>query len=293
MKKILWLFMFACILLSCNDGDIIVTNFDFEDATLQDCTTVTQTVFFKINPNVNESISLVLTTSDVLFTATGTETFELSEGTNYVSYRLFNDVVTANYFCNPLPPTSPLTNQEYSGTSGTVQLISETTLVDNDGLETVESDDVLQEGQGDLDGDGIPNFYDFDDDGDNVPTAVEIGPDPDNPRDTDNDGTPDYLDMDDDEDGVLTRYEDTNGNLNPLDDTSGTAGPAYLNPLISETNVIDEYRVHTYNLSSEGIITITNLVLVSEEETINFDTFNFGSNDNITNLTITITPVIE
>ncbi len=277
-------------LASCNDGDIIVTNFDFDDASLQSCETITQTVFFKINPDINESISLIITTSNILFEGTGNEEFTLSESSNIINYRLFNDEVTSDYFCNPIPPTTPITSQEFIGTSGTVQLISVTTLDDNDGIETVDSDDDMEEGTGDLDGDGIPNFYDADDDGDNVLTAVEIGLDPENPRDSDNDGIPDYLDIDDDGDMVLTRNEDLNEDLDPLNDTTGTDGPNYLNDEVAIITIVNEYREHIYNLSSDGTININNLVLVNESETINFDTFNFGSNDDIRTEIITLTP---
>lgn len=290
MKILFKLCALSLLFSSCNDGDLIVTNFDFEDAALQDCETQTQTVFFKINPEVDESISLIIETTDELFITSGIEEYELNASSNIVNYRLYGDEVTSAYFCNPVPPTSPSTTQEYLGTSGTVLLTSVTTLDDNDGIDTVDSADDMEEGTGDLDNDGIPNYYDLDDDGDNVFTAVEIGDDEDNPRDTDGDGIPDYLDIDDDNDGVLTRHEDANGDLNPLNDVTGTDGPNYLNPAVTISNIIDEYRPHTYNLTSDGTITIENLVLVSDSETINFETFDFGSSDGIRNETITVFP---
>lgn len=291
MKNILLIFGISILLFACDDGDVIVTNFDFEDAPLQVCETLTQTVFYKINPNANESISLILETTNDLFITSGTELYQLNESANLVNYRLFDALVTDDYFCNPVPPTTPKTTQEYLGTSGFVRITSITVLNDNDGIETVDSDDVMAEGTGDLDMDGIPNYYDIDDDGDNVLTTVEIGNDPDNPRDTDNDGKPDYLDIDDDGDGVLTRYEVTTpGDLNPLNATTGTEGPNYLNPNITIENIVDEYRPHSYNLTSDGIIVIQNLVLVNAEETINFETFNFGNRDGIRNETVNVIP---
>ena len=52
------------------------------------------------------------------------------------------------------------------------------------------------EGNGDPDGDGVPNFMDDDSDGDGVPDRIEAGDlDPaTTPRDGDGDGVPDYLD---------------------------------------------------------------------------------------------------
>ncbi len=57
-----------------------------------------------------------------------------------------------------------------------------------------------EEGFGDADGDGIPDFCEEDDDGDGVPSADDGGGDPN--VDTDGDGTPDVEDPDSDNDGI-------------------------------------------------------------------------------------------
>ena len=269
MRKLVLLILIPLLFQGCNDGDIIVTNFDFEDAQLQQCGDTSNVVFFKINPQVNESISLLIPTSQELFIETGTQTFNLSSTGSIVNYRGFDDSVTSSYFCNPVPATSPGVVLEYIGTSGIASLISETTLDDFDGIDFVNSDDLSQEGFGDFDGDGIPNYHDFDDDGDNVLTSQEIGEDPLNPRDTDLDGMPDYLDPDDDNDGVLTINEDIDQNLNPADDIATPGGlPNYLDPDITTSVVIEAYKEHLYNRTSDGTIIIDNLVLVSTQEQI-------------------------
>lgn len=62
----------------------------------------------------------------------------------------------------------------------------------------------MDEGDGDLDGDGIPNSEDDDSDGDMIPDAVEAGDMSctSDPIDTDMDGTPDFLDRDSNGDTV-------------------------------------------------------------------------------------------
>jgi len=291
MKKLVLLIFIPLLFQGCNDGDIIVTNFDFEDAQLQQCGDTSNVVFFKINPQVNESISLLIPTSQELFIETGTQTFNLSSTGSIVNYRGFDDSVTSSYFCNPVPATSPGVVLEYIGTSGIANLISETTLDDFDGIDFVNSDDLSQEGFGDFDGDGIPNYHDFDDDGDNVLTSQEIGEDPLNPRDTDLDGMPDYLDPDDDNDGVLTINEDIDQNLNPADDIATPGGlPNYLDPDITTSVVIEAYKEHLYNRTSDGTIIIDNLVLVSTQEQIIIETFTLGDIDQIRNETIVLTP---
>ena len=289
-KRLLFIFL-PILFVGCNDGDIIVTNFDFEDAQLQQCGDTSNVVFFKINPQVNESISLLIPTSQELFIETGTQTFNLSSTGSIVNYRGFDDSVTSGYFCNPVPATSPGVVLEYIGTSGIARLISETTLDDFDGIDFVNSDDLSQEGFGDFDGDGIPNYHDFDDDGDNVLTSQEIGEDPLNPRDTDLDGMPDYLDPDDDNDGVLTINEDIDQNLNPADDIATPGGlPNYLDPDITTSVVIEAYKEHLYNRTSDGTIIIDNLVLVSTQEQIIIQTYTLGVIEQIRNETIVLTP---
>ena len=291
MKKLVLLILIPLLFQGCNDGDIIVTNFDFEDAQLQQCGDTSNVVFFKINPQVNESISLLIPTSQELFIETGTQTFNLSSTGSIVNYRGFDDSVTSSYFCNPVPATSPGVVLEYIGTSGIANLISETTLDDFDGIDFVNSDDLSQEGFGDFDGDGIPNYHDFDDDGDNVLTSQEIGEDPLNPRDTDLDGMPDYLDPDDDNDGVLTINEDIDQNLNPADDIATPGGlPNYLDPDITTSVVIEAYKEHLYNRTSDGTIIIDNLVLVSTQEQIIIQTYTLGVIEQIRNETIVLTP---
>ena len=291
MRKLVLLILIPLLFQGCNDGDIIVTNFDFEDAQLQQCGDTSNVVFFKINPQVNESISLLIPTSQELFIETGTQTFNLSSTGSIVNYRGFDDSVTSSYFCNPVPATSPGVVLEYIGTSGIANLISETTLDDFDGIDFVNSDDLSQEGFGDFDGDGIPNYHDFDDDGDNVLTSQEIGEDPLNPRDTDLDGMPDYLDPDDDNDGVLTINEDIDQNLNPADDiATPVGGPNYLDPDITTSVVIEAYKEHLYNRTSDGTIIIDNLVLVSTQEQIIIQTYTLGVIEQIRNETIVLTP---
>ncbi|MBF4986473.1 gliding motility-associated C-terminal domain-containing protein, partial [Nonlabens mediterrranea] len=84
-------------------------------------------------------------------------------------------------------------------------------------MDNVSNGDEL--GQGDTDGDGIPDVFDIDDDGDGVATIYEDydgDNDPTN-QDSDGDGIPDYLDTDDDGDGLATADEGANpdGDLNP------------------------------------------------------------------------------
>ncbi len=284
-------------LISCNDGDIILTSFDFDETNLENCGGPGGYLFFNLNSAGTESLTLRLGTNDELFLVSDTLTTTLDGTSNFVNYRLFDDVVTANYFCNEVPPTSPNVTTEYFADSGTSTLITTSLFSDNDSL-TEE-----QEGTtADTDMDGLLDFYDFDDDGDNVPTLLELdteNADEDNnpltnPKDTDSDGIPDYLDDDDDGDGVLTRFEDTNMNLDPTDDITDVAvGADYLNAEVSNSIEINEYREHSYDFVSSVVLILNNLVLTNGEEQIIRETLQMGNIDNIASGTVFVTPLVN
>jgi hypothetical protein len=285
MKNLLAVLSFLLLSLSCNDGDIIVTSFDFDDEDLELCGDSDTYVFFKINNTGLESISLQIQPTGTLFLESGTTSFTLNTTANFVNYRKYDGDLSSDYFCSSIPPTSPVVTLDYLGTSGTAVLITETTLDDNDNLVEVEDDSI------DTDGDGIPNYYDYDDDGDNVPTAAEIGLDPLNPRDSDGDSIPDYLDDDDDNDSILTRNEDLNNDLNPANDISDpSVGPDYLNAAITTETIVNAYRSHTYNLSSDIQLQLENLVLVNSQEQITQEFLDLGQKANVVSGTVTVTP---
>tara|TARA_R110000772_G_scaffold134656_4_gene243268 strand:- start:49 stop:909 length:861 start_codon:yes stop_codon:yes gene_type:complete len=286
MKKIFGLIVVFVLGISCNDGDIIVTSFDFDDQDLEACGGPGAYVFFKINTSTQESISLILNTTDVLFMESGIVEYTLDES-NFVNYRKFDEGISSDYFCSSIPPSSPIAIQNYLANSGTALLTTITTLDDNDNIEEAIDDT-------DTDGDRLLNYYDFDDDGDNIPTTAEIGDDPLNPRDSDGDGIPDYLDEDDDNDLILTRNEDLNLNLNPLDDiTEPTVGPDYLNANVSIETTVNQYILHTYLLSSDMSLLLQNLVLVNSEEELIVEVIDLGVLPNVLQGTVPITPAFN
>lgn len=120
MRKILALLLFIPMIQSCDDGDVILTNFNFENATLQSCGDVGNYVFYKVNPKVFESLSLKLGTSDSLYNKEESKTYQLNGSTNFVNYRMYDGPLGSDYFCNSIPPTSPKTVTDYRGNSGSV-----------------------------------------------------------------------------------------------------------------------------------------------------------------------------
>jgi hypothetical protein len=285
MRKFCALILLATLLFSCNDGEVIVTSFNFEDTDLQFCQGASSLVFFKINDASNESLSLQIEADDAAFAQSGAFQFQLNETTNFINYRTFDNPPTASYFCNSIPPTSPIVSQDYVGTDGTANLVVTAVFNDNDGIEEDVESDL------DTDEDGLLDYFDFDDDGDNVPTSAELGNDPNNPIDTDEDGIPNYLDDDDDGDGVLTRNEATEDDIDPTNNiTDDNVGADYLNPAIAVETIIDIYIEHQYDFVSSATLFVTNAVFTNGEEQLTQESLDLGTITNIAAGTTSITP---
>lgn len=273
MKKFLYLLLTLSLVTSCDDGDLIVTDFNFENRNLEWCGDTENQVLFNINnQQVHEALafrfSLNTPTPRFLSTETGQLSIPLT-AENQVIYRVFDGEVTADYFCNSIPPVSPSVTEEFRSTSGGEVIINTTLNNSNDH----DGDGIPSELEGmaanlDTDGDGIPDYLDIDDDGDNILTRVEIEVEAansvNNYPDSDNDGIPDYLDADDDNDEVLTRNEDWNMNNNPADDRNEEGLPHYLNPEITDFFEVTTVRENIISRSFRYRLTAENLTLLKQ-----------------------------
>lgn len=292
MNRFLFLLIFSSIFIqSCDDGDIIVRSFNFDNAELKTCGDVGNYVFYKVNPDSKESLSLKMEVLDSLYREEGIVNYALNGTTILVDYRTYDTALGNNYFCSSIPPTSPNVTVEYVASSGTAVFTTTFLIEDNDGVPRE------YEFAGDTDGDGLDDMYDFDDDGDNVPTVFELNLEDDdedpfsNPKDTDGDGVPDFLDNDDDNDGVLTRFEDENLDLDPKNDiTDPTVGPDYLNPEVANSYEVFQHQPHEYQIFKSVQITLKDLVLVRGDEQIIIETLDMGTIENVEIITKTVTP---
>ncbi|WP_271393915.1 hypothetical protein [Aequorivita sinensis] len=292
MNRFLFLLILSSIFIqSCDDGDIIVRSFNFDNAELKTCGDVGNYVFYKVNPDSKESLSLKMEVLDSLYREEGIVNYALNGTTILVDYRTYDAALGNNYFCSSIPPTSPNVTVEYVASSGTAVFTTTFLIEDNDGVPRE------YEFAGDTDDDGLDDMYDFDDDGDNVPTVFELNLEDDdedpfsNPKDTDGDGVPDFLDNDDDNDGVLTRFEDENLDLDPKNDiTDPTVGPDYLNPEVANSYEVFQHQPHEYQIFKSVQITLKDLVLVRGDEQIIIETLDMGTIENVEIITKTVTP---
>ena len=294
MRQLFFVFL-ALVFLpfnSCDDGDIIDFELDFED-TFEACGD-TDLVLYKTKNDPSESLSLQLsnvTLDDILNVETESGIFEKTytvSTTNPFNYRTYsNTTLPSDLFCNAIPNSEVKITQDIESTSGSADLKTVLTEDDNDGI-PAELEDRNNNGNledDDTDGDGLWDYIDADDDGDNILTKNE-NPDPNSDgdlsdaQDTDGDGTPDYLDEDDDGDDIKTRDEENDSqDQNPANDiTVSEIGPDYLNKDVAnlETPAATKYREHTITQSYVVTLIISDFDL----ELISIDVFDFGVLEN-------------
>ena len=128
MGKYFFFALCAGMLLSCSDGDLQIETIDFDSVAIQYCTapvTNAKNIMFKINED--EALILELQ-SGVLNKGVVGETITTEStvpGQSQVTYRIFSDDVTTNYFCDAIPTTEPTVVDEIEAEDGMV--IVETT----------------------------------------------------------------------------------------------------------------------------------------------------------------------
>ncbi|WP_298537272.1 hypothetical protein [uncultured Algibacter sp.] len=292
MRKLVFTLITLLLILfySCNDGDIITVELDFED-TFESCGSTNLTLY-KTKEDPSESLSLFLNgvTLDDILEVDEDGIFEKAYSintSNPFNYRTYSNTnLPSNLFCNDVPNSEVIITQDIESTSGVAILKTVLTEDDNDGVPALL--DIDEEKNNDTDGDGIPNFIDADDDGDNILTKDE-NPDPNgdgdlsDAQDTDGDSIPDYLDDDDDNDGVKTRDEENDSqDNNPANDQSGSViDPItgverliadYLNDKISTTVEATAYREHSIGQTYEVTLILRDIDI----QIISADFYDFG-----------------
>ncbi|WP_299364244.1 hypothetical protein [Winogradskyella sp.] len=303
MTRWFYTILFLLLLISCDDGDIITVELEF-DMDLERCENdIDSYLIYDLREDPNESLSLIIprtTDNELLFTeptpSNMPTTLTINGTTVRFIYRTYNRAVVSSganqELCDVVPPADLTILQDFEATTGSVDV---TVTIEDDDNDGISSED---EGRGEMDengnypnalntdGDAFPDYLDEDDDNDNVKTIDEIdtsnadgdGNPATNPLDTDNDGTPDYLDTDDDGDGVATIEEDADGDFNPRNDlntnSEGELVAHYLNDL-ETTNYgspgLTDNNIYTRTVNTSFLVRDINLEIFTATE-VNFGT---------------------
>jgi hypothetical protein len=115
MKKLLTLILIL-LLTSCNDGDFDIPAFEFSE-TVNICD---EYLLYIASSNSTEVLILALTPTQLGSTA-GEKNYDIST-TISVTYRIFEEGIDNNYFCQAIPPSTPKVLKELVANSGNVNI---------------------------------------------------------------------------------------------------------------------------------------------------------------------------
>jgi len=115
MKKIITLVLII-VLTSCNDGSFDIPSFEFTE-TVNSCD---EYLLYITNTNSTEVLLLSLTPVQ-LGTEVGEKNYNVSSTTS-VTYRIFEEKIGNDYFCQSIPPSSPKVLKELMATEGSINI---------------------------------------------------------------------------------------------------------------------------------------------------------------------------
>ncbi len=135
MKNLIVL-CFIVLFYSCNDGDLQIETIDFDSVDISTCestVTTSSTIFFKINSK--EALILELQSGVLKNEVSDGAITSLVPSQSILTYRVFSDNVTSNYFCDAIPTTTPSVLEEVEAEDGEVLI---TTILSEGTTDTFE-----------------------------------------------------------------------------------------------------------------------------------------------------------
>ena len=117
LRKILGLVL-VLTLVTCNDGDFEVPSFEF-NTTINSCGDY---VLYRVNSSKTEALILKLSSTQLPDTITSVSKKIPIKNDNLI-YRIFSDEIGSDYFCQDVPPLMPEVREEWTGVSGSNNII--------------------------------------------------------------------------------------------------------------------------------------------------------------------------
>ena len=131
MKKLLVLAASVFLLQACDNGDITLESFNFDTVDVQECTT--NDLVFKINGEELLLLNIPASSFANVETPDGSPRTISVSASNQIIYRIYSGNVTSTNICATIPPASPVVEQEWNATGGTIEIITDA-LYDTDGI---------------------------------------------------------------------------------------------------------------------------------------------------------------
>lgn len=121
MKKYTCLLLFALFLNGCDDGDLTVEEFDFDDVTtISSCTgSEINEVIYKLKDQESLVLQIPKTILKNEVIGNGVQEITIDNTTNKLSYRAYDGPVTSANICDAIRPVNPNVTNEWNATGGT------------------------------------------------------------------------------------------------------------------------------------------------------------------------------
>ncbi len=122
MNKIFLLLASIFMFSACDDGDITLESFNFNDVDIQE--SCVENYLFKINDNELLLLNIPFTVFENAITPEN-EPRVTNIGSNCsILYRLYSDVINAAFICATITPATPVVQKEWQAQGGTVEVIT-------------------------------------------------------------------------------------------------------------------------------------------------------------------------
>ncbi|UGS22803.1 hypothetical protein [Flavobacterium channae] len=134
MKKLLVLAASVFFLQACDDGDITLESFNFDTVDVQECPT--NDLVFKINGKELLLLNIPASSFANVETPDGSPRIVNVSASNQIIYRIYSGNITDDNICDLVPPATPVVEQEWNATGGTIEIITDA-LYDTDGTTVI------------------------------------------------------------------------------------------------------------------------------------------------------------
>ena len=141
MKKII-LLMTLFIGISCNDGNLDIASFEFEEK-VNTCGDINITMY-RLSPDGGKE-ALIVTLTDKQIKNDDTVVLPVSvtkSGPYTVTDRVFDSEVNSSYFCTVVPPVEPKVLKNWEGISGTIA-VQNNKVFDKDGVTVIAYEHIV------------------------------------------------------------------------------------------------------------------------------------------------------